>query len=146
MKHNFKFVQIIIISLLMTLLFFITNTSLIANAQKPEDKITIIKKNNQPSVSDPELQEKQDQVWNQLVKTDFSNKVDKILKQNGYKRYTHTGEFDINYQIVHLEVAEKKGESKIETIQHISDLVTQLAKENKVVPTITTVEFHKKNP
>lgn len=113
MKHNFKFVQIMMISLLMILLFFITNPSLIANAQKPEDKITIIKKNNQPAVSDPELQEKQDQVWNQLVKTDFANKVDKILMQNGYKRYTHTGEFDINYQIVHLEVAEKREKVKL---------------------------------
>ncbi|MGG0285845.1 hypothetical protein ABEY41_12145 [Peribacillus butanolivorans] len=48
----------------------------------------------------------------------------------------------MNYQIVELVVQKKSGESQVETIKNIGEIVSELAKENNVVPTVTKVSFH----
>ena len=134
----------LIVCLFTGLVLVFNNAFVQAKEENPKDKIVKLKEGETLNVADPELQRAQDEVWEHLVKTDFGNKVDQKLKENGYKRYTHTGEFNINYQIVDLEVDQKPGESKIETIENIDKIVSQLAKENKVVPTIVRVTFHEK--
>ncbi|KKI92740.1 hypothetical protein WQ54_07590 [Bacillus sp. SA1-12] len=133
----------LIVCFIAVLLCSFNNGIVQAKEENPKDKIVKLKDGETLNVADPELQKRQDEVWEQLVKTDFSNKVDQKLKENGYKRYTHTGEFNINYQIVDIKVDQKPDESKIETIENISRIVSEIAKENKVVPTITRVTFHK---
>ncbi|MGF6949031.1 hypothetical protein QF028_001536 [Neobacillus sp. B4I6] len=133
----------LILFLITGLLCSFNNAIVQAKEENPKDKIVKFKEGETLNVADPELQKRQDKVWEQLVKTDFNNKVDQKLKENGYKRYTYTGEFNINYQIVDIKVDRKPYESKVETIENISRIVSELVKENKVVPTITRVTFNK---
>lgn len=123
--------------------FVLVNSEGLVQAKEmdPKDKIVNLKEGETLNVKNPELQRERDKVWEQLVNTNFFNKVDQKLKEHGYKRYTHTGEFDVNYQIVELVVQKKPGESEIETIKNIGEIVNQLAKENNVVPTFAKVSF-----
>lgn len=123
--------------------FVLVNSEGLVQAKEmdPKDKIVNLKEGETLNVKNPELQRERDKVWEQLVNTNFFNKVDQKLKEHGYKRYTHTGEFDVNYQIVELVVQKKSGESEIETIKNIGEIVNQLAKENNVVPTFAKVSF-----
>ncbi len=123
--------------------FVLVNSEGLVQAKEmdPKDKIVNLKEGETLNVKNPELQRERDKVWEQLVNTNFFNKVDQKLKEHGYKRYTHTGEFDVNYQIVELVVQKKSGESEIETIKNIGEIVSQLAKENNVVPTFAKVSF-----
>lgn len=113
----------------------------LVQAEKSNPKETILNEGRTPNFADPDLQEKQDEVWGKIVSADFSNKVDQKIKEKGYKIYNHIGEFDVNYIIVEIQVAEKQGESKVETIENIGRIVSGLAKENNLVPTICKVSF-----
>ncbi|MFJ7941899.1 hypothetical protein ACIQYG_26075 [Peribacillus sp. NPDC096622] len=113
-----------------------------AKEMDPKDKIVNLKEGETLNIKNTELSREQDKVMEQLVNADFFNKVDQKLKEHGYKRYTHTGEVDVNYQLVELVVQKKPGESQVETIKNIDKIVSQLAKENNVVPTFAKVSFH----
>ncbi len=110
-----------------------------AKEMDPKDKIVNLKEGE--IIKETDLTREQDKVVKQLVKTDFFNKVDQKLKEHGYKRYTQTGESDVNYVIVELLVQKKPGESQVETIKNIDKIVSQLAKENNVVPAFAKVTF-----
>ncbi|KOR84349.1 hypothetical protein [Peribacillus frigoritolerans] len=112
-----------------------------AKEMDPKDKIVNLKEGETLNIKETELSREQDNVMEQIIKTDFANKVDQKLKEHGYKRYTHTGEVDVNYQLVELVVQKKPGESQVETIKNIDKIVSQLAKENNVVPTFAKVSF-----
>jgi hypothetical protein len=112
-----------------------------AKEMDPKDKIVNLKEGETLNIKETELSREQDNVMEQIIKTDFANKVDQKLKEHGYKRYTHTGEVDVNYQLVELVVQKKPGESQVETIKNIDKIVSQLAKENNVVPTFAKASF-----
>ncbi|MDM5224404.1 hypothetical protein QUF86_27495 [Peribacillus sp. NJ11] len=136
-------IKYFLVCLVAGLLFFFNESFVQAQEENPKDKIVNLKEGETLNIKNTELSREQDKVWEQLNNTDFANKVDQKLKEHGYKRYSHTGEFDVNYQIIDLEVQKKPGESQVETIKNIGEIVSQLAKENNVVPTIARVTFHK---
>lgn len=113
----------LILFLITGLLCSFNNAIVQAKEENPTDKIVKLKEGETLNVADPELQRRQDKVWEQLVKTDFNNKVDQKLKENGYKRYTYTGEFNINYQIVDIKVDRKPDENKVKTIKIFRQLL-----------------------
>ena len=97
-----------------------------------------------PDVEDLKLEKKRDEVREQLIKSNFFSKVNRKLIENNYKRFSFRGEYDINYHIMELEIDEKSDESKIETIENIEEIVSQLAKENNVISSHARVVFHQK--
>ena len=97
-----------------------------------------------PDVEDLKLEKKRDEVREQLIKSNFFSKVNRKLIENNYKRYSFRGEYDINYHIMELEIDEKSDESKIETIENIEEIVSQLAKENNLISSHARVIFHQK--
>ncbi|MDP1422121.1 hypothetical protein Q8G35_28155 [Peribacillus simplex] len=136
-------IKYFVVCLVAGLLFFFNESFVQAQEKNPNDKIVKLKDGETLNVAHPELLKKRDEVWEKITKSNFIDEVEQKLTENGYKKRTMTGEFDINFQIVDLEVDEKPGESRVETINNIDKIVRELAKENKVVPTITKVTFHK---
>jgi hypothetical protein len=96
------------------------------------------------NVEDLELEKKRDEVREQLIKSNFFSKVNRKLIDNNYKRYSFRGEYDINYHTYEVEVDEKSDESKVETIENIKEIVSQLAKENNLISSHARVIFHQK--
>ncbi|MFE4429668.1 hypothetical protein ACFRH9_21715 [Peribacillus butanolivorans] len=142
MKNRVHILKLILVSFFVGFVLLNSEGLVQAKEMDPKDKIVKLKEGETLNVKNPELQRERDKVWEQLNNTDFANKVDQKLKEHGYKRYSHTGEFDVNYQIVELVVQKKPGESQVETIKNIGEIVSQLAKENNVVPAFAKVSFH----
>jgi len=144
MLNNLFFMNMKLVSLCLIVgLFFSFNSSFV---QAKEGNLKDIdgKSGETPNVEDLKLEKKRDEVREQLIKSNFFNKVNRKLIENNYKRYSFRGEYDINYHIMELEVDEKSNESKIETIENIEEIVSQLAKENNLVSSHARVIFHQK--
>ena len=111
---------------------------------KENSRETKLKDGQVLETAHPDLVRKRDEVWRKITDSHFFDKIDLKLQENGYKRYTMTGDFDINYQIVDLEIKEKPRESRIQSIENIDNIVKQLTDENNLVPTITRISFRDK--
>ncbi|OLO26724.1 hypothetical protein BTA37_27300 [Priestia megaterium] len=144
MLNNLFFMNMKLVSVCLTVgLVFFFNSSFV---QAKEGNLKDIdgKSGETPNVEDLKLEKKRDEVREQLIKSNFFSKVNRKLIENNYKRYSFRGEYDINYHIMELEVDEKSDETKIETIENIEEIVSQLAKENNVISSHARVVFHQK--
>ncbi|MCY9141313.1 hypothetical protein [Peribacillus frigoritolerans] len=141
MANRVHALKLVLVSFLAGFVLLNSEELVQAKEMDPKDKIVNLKEGETLNIKETELSREQDKVMEQIIKTDFANKVDQKLKEYGYKRYTHTGEVDVNYQLVELVVQKKPGESQVETIKNIDKIVSQLAKENNVVPTFAKVSF-----
>jgi hypothetical protein len=144
MLNNLFFMNMKLVTVCLTIgLVFSFNSSFV-QAKEGNLKDINMKDGETQNVEDPELEKKRDKVREQLIKSNFFSKVNRKLIENNYKRYSFRGEYDINYHIMELEVDEKSDESKVETIENIEEIVSQLAKENNLILSHARVIFHQK--
>jgi hypothetical protein len=144
MLNNLFFMNMKLVTVCLTIgLAFSFNSSFV-QAKEGNLKDINMKDGETQNVEDPELEKKRDKVREQLIKSNFFSKVNRKLVENKYKRYSFRGEYDINYHIMEVEVDEKSGESKIETIENIEEIVNQLARKNNLISSHARVIFHQK--
>ncbi|MBY0031104.1 hypothetical protein H7K20_29240 [Priestia aryabhattai] len=141
-KLFFMNLKLMSVCLIVGLVFSFNSSFVQAKEGNPKD--INMKDREIQNVKDLALEKKRDEVREQLIKTDFLNKVNRKLIENNYKRYNFSGEYDINFHILEIEVDEKSDESKVETIENIEEIVSQLAKENNLVSSHARVIFHQK--
>jgi len=144
MLNNLFFMNMKLVSVCFIIgLIFSFNNSFV-QAKEGNLKNIDMKDGEASNVEDLELEKKRDEVRAQLIKSNFLSKVNRKLIDNNYKRYSFRGEYDINYHIYEVEVDEKSDESKVETIENIEEIVSQLAKENNLISSHARVIFHQK--
>jgi len=144
MLNNLFFMNMKLVSVCFIIgLVFSFNNSFV-QAKEGNLKDIDMKDGEASNVEDLELEKKRDEVREQLIKSNFFSKVNRKLIDNNYKRYSFRGEYDINYHIYEVEVDEKSDESKVETIENIEEIVSQLAKENNLISSHARVIFHQK--
>ncbi|MGE6833834.1 hypothetical protein ACQKGA_29235 [Priestia megaterium] len=144
MLNNLFFMNMKLASLCLIIgLVFSFNNSFV-QAKEGNLKDIDVKDGETSNVEDLELEKKRDEVREQLIKSNFFSKVNRKLIENKYRRYSFRGEYDINYHIIELEVDEKSDESKVETIENIEEIVSQLARENNLISSHARVIFHQK--
>jgi hypothetical protein len=144
MLNNLFFTNMKLVSLclIIGLVFSFNNSSVQAKERNLKD--IDVKDEETSNGEDLELERKRDEVREQLIKSNFFSKVNRKLIENKYKRYSFRGEYDINYHIMEVEVGEKSDESKVETIENIEEIVSQLARENNLISSHARVIFHQK--